>query len=334
MTKITVLAVPAALAAFVALVPQASAQMPQSKPVYMSTRKMTVSVHKTAIHKVTKTTSHSSLTVKKSSKSVSSHSSNHYTGVRQTIELQLPTGTQESSNWSGYVVTPATGSPKYTSITGSWIVPKASGSASSLGSQWIGLGGVNSSDLLQMGTIEQFQRNREVVTLFWEQLPDAAQNLVTVPVGSHITATISTQDGTDYSLTFQVVEPNGQTVTQNVSTTLSSEYAAGIGTSAEWISEDPSTANGGLYPLANTGSVEFTDAMANNAPINVASNQVQPLALVDSSREVRIAPTTLYPDGTSFSTISIGGQSVSWGNRRYWHEFRPRTRGFYWNSRW
>jgi hypothetical protein len=235
--------------------------------------------------------------------------------------ILLPEGTVGSANWSGYVVTPSSKSLKYTSVTGSWKVPQISGISTSVGSQWIGLGGVTSSDLLQMGTIEQIRGHREVATLFWEKLPDSAQNLMTVPVGSAVEASISRQNGSTWSLDFHVVEPNGKTLHKHVSVNLTSDYADGIGTSAEWISEDPSTPNGQLYPLADTGVVEFTNARVNGEPISSPKNQVQPVVLVNQWGKVRIVPSALDSGGTSFSTVSLAKQARSRWNSDWWGRF-------------
>ncbi|MCL6631588.1 MAG: hypothetical protein K6T63_03070 [Alicyclobacillus herbarius] len=239
-------------------------------------------------------------------------------------QISLPKGTEGSTNWAGYIATPATGSSQFTSITGSWVVPEISGIPTSLGSQWIGLGGVTSSDLLQMGTIEQFVGHREVVTLFWEKLPASAQNLVTVPIGSKVQASISSQDGSNWSLDFRVVEPGGRILNKKVSVNLTSDYVTGIGTSAEWISEDPSDQNGQLYPLANTGVVQFTQSKANGKPISSSVNQVHPVALVTSSGRVRIAPSALSSGGTSFSTINIGNQRLFGWNSHKWNRFQTK----------
>jgi hypothetical protein len=241
--------------------------------------------------------------------------------------ISLPKGTEGSANWAGYIVTPATGSSGFTRIKGSWVVPKISGDPTSLGSQWIGLGGVTSFDLLQVGTIEQFAGHREVATLFWEKLPDSAQNLVTVPVGSKVQASISSEDGSNWSLDVHVTEPNGRILDKQVSVNLTSDYVAGMGTSAEWISEDPSDENGRLYPLANTGVVQFTQNEVNGQPISSSANEVHPVALVSSSGKIRIAPSALSSGGTSFSTISIGHQSLV-GYIRKWERFW--TKGWHW----
>src|SRR5436309_15315674 len=54
-----------------------------------------------------------------------------------------------SRNWSGYVATNKT----FTSVTGTWIVPQVTpGSSSAADATWVGIGGLNRSDLIQSGT--------------------------------------------------------------------------------------------------------------------------------------------------------------------------------------
>ena len=95
---------------------------------------------------------------------------------------------------------------------------------------------------------------------FGEKLPDVAQNVMSIPIGSTISVNISEPTGSNstWNLTFTSTSPNGTTQTKTISTTLDSSYAQGIGTSAEWISEDPSNVNGQLVPLANMGYCEIS----------------------------------------------------------------------------
>jgi hypothetical protein len=219
-----------------------------------------------------------------------------------SANTSLPANTQESENWAGYIDTPSSGSG-YTSVSGNWTVPNISASQqSAVAAQWIGLGGVSSTDLLQMGTIEQIENGQPVAEIFWEQLPSPSQNVMTVPIGSTINASItpSADSSSTWNLTFTI---NGQSQTQTIAPiTLTTSYAQGIGTSAEWISEDPSNQNDQLYPLANMGTVSYQSATVNGQPLNSTGNQVQPVALVSSNGNVLIAPSELGTDGESFST--------------------------------
>ncbi|SPF48403.1 Peptidase A4 family [Candidatus Desulfosporosinus infrequens] len=226
--------------------------------------------------------------------------------------VTLPVGTQESDNWAGYIVTPASTSSQYSSVSGIWTVPDISSSQQNdaASAQWIGLGGVSSTDLLQMGTVEQIQNGQPVIEVFWEQLPSSAQNVMAVPAGSTIEATIAETPGVNptYNFTFTV---NGQTPSQTISpVTLDSDYAQAIGTSAEWISEDPSNQNNQLYPLANMGTVSYQSATVNGRPLNDTMNEVQPDALVSSNGNILIVPSSLGPDGESFTT-SVPTTSVT-----------------------
>lgn len=220
-----------------------------------------------------------------------------------TTNTVLPANTQGSQNWAGYIVTPSSSGSSYSSVSGSWTVPAISnGQQNGAAAQWIGLGGVSSTDLLQMGTIEQIENGQPVAEVFWEKLPSPAQYVMTVPIGSTINASISPSAdlNSTWNLTFTV---NGQPQTQTISpVTLDSSYAQGIGTSAEWISEDPSNENNELYPLANMGTVSYKSAMVNDQALDYTGNQVQPVAMVSNNGNVLIAPSELGTDGQSFST--------------------------------
>ncbi|MDR3539607.1 MAG: G1 family endopeptidase [Desulfosporosinus sp.] len=214
--------------------------------------------------------------------------------------VNLPVNTQESDNWAGYIDTPSDGN-SYTSVSGNWTVPTISVSQqNAAAAQWIGLGGVSSTDLLQMGTIEQIINGQQVTEVFCEQLPSPAQMVMSVPNGSTINASISQASDLTWNLTFTV---NGQSQTQTISpVTLDPLYVSGIGTSAEWISEDPSTESDQLYPLADMGTVAYQAALVNGQPLNSTSNNVQPVAMVSSNENVLIAPSVLGADNESFST--------------------------------
>ena len=110
----------------------------------------------------------------------------HNQGQRQiqAAPANLPANTTGSSNWAGYMDTPAAGNA-YTSVSASWTVPSISGGQRyAAAAQWIGLGGVSTTDLLQMGTLEDIENGQAVAKVFYEQLPSVAQEVVTVPAGS------------------------------------------------------------------------------------------------------------------------------------------------------
>jgi hypothetical protein len=226
-----------------------------------------------------------------------------------STELSIPENTQGSGNWAGYIDTPTSDSNSYTSVSGNWKVPNISGDQNGVAAQWIGLGGVSSDDLLQMGTIEQFENGQPVADIFWEKLPSASQNVMSVPIGSTIDAEIAKVSDSTWNITFTVHTPVGQTEVKTIPVTLDSSYAAGVGTSAEWISEDPSDQNDNLYPLANMGAVAYSNAMVDGQALSTSGNDVQPVALVDNDGNILLAPSSLGADGNTFSTDTVSTSS-------------------------
>lgn len=236
--------------------------------------------------------------------------------------VNLPANTEKSGNWAGYIATPASQDDAYTSVSGSWTVPNISSSQqNALAAQWIGLGGVNSEDLLQMGTIEEIENGQPVANVFWEKLPDASQNVMSIPIGSTISVTISRASDSTWNLTFTATTPEGETIGKTISTTLDSSYEQGIGTSAEWISEDPSNQYNQLLPLANTDTVKYQSAKANGNSLNDSSNEVHPVAMVSENGSIAIYPSEIGTDGESFTATT---NSTSTGNISRIPNFRHR----------
>ena len=61
-------------------------------------------------------------------------------------------GTADSLNWSGYAVTPGGG---VTAVNSTFTVPSAGLVPPGFAATWTGIGGYNTSDLIQAGTAEQ-----------------------------------------------------------------------------------------------------------------------------------------------------------------------------------
>lgn len=248
-------------------------------------------------------------------------------------ELSLPANTQTSGNWAGYIDEPVTQSAGYTSVSGNWTVPAIQGSEQSLAAQWIGLGGVSTQSLLQTGTIEQEENGQTVATVFWEKLPATAQNVMTVPVGSTINASIFQSTGSKWEVEFTAHTPAGKTLSKTIAVSLDSSYAGQIGTSAEWISEDPSNASGQLYPLANAGTVKFSQAQVNHSPLKSTKNKTGPIALTDGAGNVLIAPSDIGADGASFSTTTVRTAAQTAPSDSYSHQGQQGMRPHGWPQR-
>jgi hypothetical protein len=196
-----------------------------------------------------------------------------------------------SLNWSGYV---ADGGD-YTSVSGSWIVPKVTGSPTlAADATWVGIGGTESRNLIQAGTQAIADLDGSVIYEAWmEVLPEESQ---TVPLPVH--------PGDVVSADISEVSPNLWSVTlKNVTT--GREYHTSVHyrsthTSAEWIEEMPS----GNVPieLDDFGSLHFLFASATQrgATVTPSAAQARPVTMVNMSNEVLSVPSVLSDTGSSF----------------------------------
>ncbi len=200
-----------------------------------------------------------------------------------------------STNWSGYVATSGT----FSAISGSWYVPSptGNGSTTTADATWVGIGGVSTSDLVQVGTENTVSASGVVSSaIFYELLPAAAQivtGLVVSP-GDLIQASL-VSSGSNWTIIATDVTTN-----KTFKTVVS--YASSF-SSAEWIQEDPSYASGQLIPLDNFGTVNISSgSVAKNGVVtNIAGSGVLPITLVNSSGQTLASPSGLTADGAGFS---------------------------------
>lgn len=200
-----------------------------------------------------------------------------------------------STNWSGYMAT----SGSFSAVSGSWTVPHVTGNGSTTSGDaaWIGIGGVTSSDLIQVGTADSVSASGQVsVSFFYEMLPATAQFISTTTInqGDTIHASLSGNNGV-WTITITDVTTN-----QSFTTTVS--YTSSL-SSAEWIEEDPSYSGGQLMPLDNFGTVPFSVSYATIGGVStsLAGAKAEPITLVDGSGHVIAAPSTITSDGLGFS---------------------------------
>ncbi len=201
---------------------------------------------------------------------------------------------QNSQNWAGYEVTSHT----YRSVSASWQVPEMV-RTHGVAAQWIGLGGVNSHELVQTGTIEQQTGNSgPTADVFVEKLPNHAQNIMSVPLGSQISASITPTGNNQWTLSVSA-RYNGQTRSKSVTMDVSPRYAQGMETSAEWIFEDPANTQGSLYHLGKTKPVTFSHVEANSQAVGSAS------ALIMTGRmgQPRVEPTMMKEGAFTVQTV-------------------------------
>ncbi|MGO8677091.1 MAG: G1 family glutamic endopeptidase [Limisphaerales bacterium] len=213
-------------------------------------------------------------------------------------------GAVSSLNWSGYAATGAMDT--VTGVSGAWTVPAVTGGAG-YSALWVGIDGFDD------GTVEQLGTMQEVVTVSngrrgtttqaqyyaWVEMYPAGMvelNPSTYPVkpGDAITASV-TCSGDVFTLTMSSSEGWSY---KDVATSASAGRM-----SAEWVAEAPSS-NFGVLPLADFGTVSFTQCMATiggvTAPI-AALNWDEMTMVTQNGRTVKAQPSGLNSSGSGFT---------------------------------
>jgi len=167
--------------------------------------------------------------------------------------------TESSLNWAGYV----TSHDRFRSVTATWKVPavRTVSDPQATASFWVGLDGRDSHSLQQIGTTSGTVDGTPHYGAWWEMLPGPAVDVpMTISPGDTITASVAADGHGTFTLSLHDATNGQRFVTRQVD-------AAARLSSAEVVTEAPSTANGQL-PLADFGTVRFIDARANGRPLN------------------------------------------------------------------
>ena len=197
-----------------------------------------------------------------------------------------------SSNWSGYAVAGGT----YSSVSASWTQPAVNCSTTPTGwsSFWVGLDGDTSSTVEQTGTEADCSSGRAVYSAWFEMYPKFPTTYsAPVAAGDHFSASVTTDGRGTFSLT---LADTTQGWTQQTTQRLKRARLA----SAEVIAEAPSS-SGGVLPLADFGSVGFSGATVNGAPLSNSTPGIDPITMVSGST-VKAQP----------SAVSNGSFSITW----------------------
>ncbi|MBV9323742.1 MAG: hypothetical protein JO352_08160 [Chloroflexi bacterium] len=201
-----------------------------------------------------------------------------------------------SANWSGYAATGGT----YTAVSGTWTVPQfAPDSPAGADATWVGIGGVNTRDLIQAGTQQTVSGNGSTQYQAWvETLPQASHPVpLTINPGDSVSISIdqAPQDQTHWQVSF-TNNTTGQTyqVTENYQSSMSS---------AEWIEEAPSAARGRQIPLDNFGSINFSQGstVKDGQTVDIADAGAKPITMVARASRQTAQPSSLGADGSSFT---------------------------------
>jgi hypothetical protein len=206
----------------------------------------------------------------------------------------IPDNQNTSHNWSGYA---ATGG-NYTAVTGTWTVPefKADGSFG-IDAAWVGIGGVRSRDLIQAGTSQTVSGSGSSQYEAWIEMLPRASETISLPVhpGDSVTVSISEQSRDNWLIAFKN-NTTGQSYQENV--TYASSHS-----SVEWVQEAPSAGRGGLLPLSDFGSIEFSDgsAVKDGQTVTIAGAGARPITMLNNANQALAVPSPLQNDGASFS---------------------------------
>ena len=210
------------------------------------------------------------------------------------LAQQAPPSVQQSRNWAGYVATNA----YYTGVTALIQTPAATGQqlVGSVAS-WVGIGGAQSTDLIQAGVAVQ-QTGFNITYSAWvEMLPAASQQIsVTVGPGQWVLVDI-------HELAFdlwQITVVNGTQVYQRQFNYTSSH------SSAEWIVEEPSVGRGRQTPLEAVTGANMMNmaAIANGQSVIPSQLWPTPTEIVGVGGRVKASPSPLGSGGNSFSVTT------------------------------
>lgn len=213
-------------------------------------------------------------------------------------------GTTDSLNWSGYAVTPGSG---ITAVNGTFTVPSAGLDPPGFAATWAGIGGYNTSDLIQAGVEEDSTPSNPLLGnqyQAWYELLPASETPIsncsgdsscTVTPGDHVTVNISDVSGNSWGIS---LSDAGKWTWSKTVTYSSSE------SSAEWILEAPTLvaqtvlANVGTVPFGPTstytaGGTTHTIAQGNPTQIDLGTGVVN-----------EATPSALASDGQSFNDCS------------------------------
>ena len=200
----------------------------------------------------------------------------------------------QSGNWAGY---DAVGGG-FHSVTASWTQPSVLpiNTENSNSSFWVGLDGDGSSSVEQCGT-EAVDQYGIASYYAWYEMYPAPEVLIpdmAVTPGDAMTGSVTTDGAGNFTLTLT-------DETTDVTRVFHEFSASAKDYSAEVIAEAPTNATTDtLFPLADFGTVDFSNCSFNGLPIGDAAwRQVD---MVDETSSTPLAtPSALGADGASFS---------------------------------
>jgi len=225
--------------------------------------------------------------------------------------LCVPVKERISSNWAGYAVATDLKTPQSNAVSdvkGQWVVPSVSASTSdTFSGVWIGIDGYYSVTVEQIGTEQDFINGHPIYDAWFEIYPSLSQ-VINYPVspGDTMTAEIKYIGKSQFQLTLND-KSFDSAIHSDWNFSIIKKTNVTLRQSAEWIVEAPWVVSGGLHPMADFGSVDFSDAQAT---INGHTGTIKDSAwhkdaltmvMVTSDGITQAQPSVLSSDGSSFS---------------------------------
>jgi hypothetical protein len=211
-----------------------------------------------------------------------------------------------SSNWSGY----AASGGKFTSVTATWTVPNVTATASGADATWVGVGGLESRDLIQAGTQAMVDRGAVTYQAWIEMLPESSRPVpLSVTAGDSVTVTLTQSGASDWSIAMK-----NNTTGERYTTTV--RYVSS-NSSAEWVQEAPSVGRG-VVPLDNFGAVAFTAASAvrDGTRMDLRALDAHAITMINGARQPLATPSQLTSDGSGFTVTRTQNASDTATPRR------------------
>jgi len=201
----------------------------------------------------------------------------------------------ESTNWSGYAVTGGSGAFK--SVSASWTQPTAtcSGSGAKYAAFWVGLDGYSSSSVEQTGTDSDCNGRTPDYYGWYEMYPaNPVYYTNTVEPGDSMSASVTFSGTETYTLVLKDTT-RGWTQTQTIN-------ESGFDrSSAEVITEAPCcTASGGILPLANFGTINYTGSAANGT--SMGTQKPTSIVMIDNAGRDKDSTSSMSSSGAFSNT--------------------------------
>jgi hypothetical protein len=200
--------------------------------------------------------------------------------VHGPMVASRPSASATSSNWAGY----ASSKRPFTSVSATWVQPAVKcTSKTSYAVFWVGLDGYNSNTVEQTGTSAFCNGGKATYAGWYEFFPAFPKNFSpTVAPGDVIHASVTESGG---RFTTEISDTTHHWIGRAGKTISSAERS-----SAEIIAEAPSS-SAGVLPLADFGTVKFTESQANGTAI--ASHSPIRITMESSAGTVKAQPSTL-----------------------------------------